>query len=58
MEICTVKIKNSKQEYTIPRENLIGLAMIKAMDMKKNIPLKTEKDALDFFESIGVTIEI
>lgn len=49
-----IKIKNSK--YTIPKENLILLARVKAIDLNKDFNINTNEDAIKFFESIGVEI--
>lgn len=50
-----IKIKNS--EFTIPKENIVMLALMKAMDLKVNgIPLKTEEQAIAFLESLGMEI--
>lgn len=49
-----IKIKNSK--YTIPKENLILLARVKAIDLNKDFNGNTNKDAIKFFKSIDVEI--
>ena len=43
--------------YTIPKENLKFLAMIKAKDLMENPDLSTEENVIKFFESIGVFVE-
>lgn len=50
-----IKIKNS--EFTIPKENIVMLALMKAIELKVNgIPLKTEEQAVVFLESLGMEI--
>lgn len=49
-----IKIKNSK--YTIPKENLILLAKVKAIDLNKDFNINTNEDAIKFFKSIDVEI--
>ena len=50
-----LKIKDS--EYTIPSQNIVAFALIKAIDLKvTNIPLKTEEQAVKFLESLGIEI--
>ena len=50
-------IKINDSEHTIPKENIVALALVKAMDLKVNgIPLKTEDQAIAFLESLGVEI--
>ena len=50
-----IKVKES--EYTIPKENIVMLALMKAMDLKVNgIPLKTEEQAIAYLESLGMEI--
>lgn len=50
-----IKIKNS--EFTIPKENIVMLALMKAIELKVNgIPLKTEEQAVAFLESLGMEI--
>lgn len=50
-----IKIKNS--EFTIPKENIVMLALMKAIDNKvSGIPLKTNEQAIGFLESLGMEI--
>ena len=50
-----IKIKDS--EFTIPKENIVMLALMKAIELKVNgIPLKTEEQAVAFLESLGMEI--
>lgn len=43
--------------YTIPKGNIRYLAMTKAMDLKANVELNTEEQAISYLESIGIKIE-
>ena len=55
MDRYLIKIKNS--EFTIPKENIVMLALMKAIDNKvSGIPLKTNEQAIDFLESLGMEI--
>lgn len=49
-----IKIKNS--EYTLPKENLILFARIKAIDLDKDFNINTNEEAIKFFKSIDVEI--
>lgn len=50
-------IKVKENEYTIPKENIVMLALMKAMDLKVNgIPLTTEEQAIAYLESIGMEV--
>lgn len=49
-----IKIKDS--EYTLPKENLILLARVKAIDLGKDFNINTNEDAIKFFKSIDVEI--
>lgn len=50
-----LKIKNS--EFTIPKENIVMLALVKAMDMKvQGIPIKNQEQAISFLENIGAEV--
>lgn len=55
MDRYLIKIKNS--EWTIPKENIVMLALVKAMDMKvQGIPIKNQEQAISFLESIGAEV--
>ena len=43
--------------YTIPKQNLLLLAMVKAQDLNKNVKLKSDEDAIKFFKSIGIEVQ-
>lgn len=43
--------------YTIPKENLKFLAIMKAKDYGKNPDLSTEEKVIEFFKSIRVFVE-
>lgn len=50
-------IKVKENEYTIPKENIVMLALLKAMDLKVNgIPIKNQEQAIAFLESIGMEV--
>lgn len=50
-----VKIKNG--EWTIPKENIVMLALVKAMDMKvQGVPIKNQEQAISFLENIGAEV--
>lgn len=44
--------------FTIPRENLKLLAMQKAIDLKRCVPIRTEADAVEFMKNIGIVVEL
>lgn len=43
--------------FTIPKINLLLLALQKAIEVGYDKPLKTESHAIEFFNSIGITVE-
>ena len=43
--------------YTIPKENLKFLAIMKAKDYGKNPDLSTEEKIIEFFKSIRIFVE-
>ena len=49
-------IKNGEM-FTIPKQNLRFLAISKAIDLKQNIELKTEEQAIDFLNKLGIEVE-
>lgn len=51
------KLKLKNTTYTIPKQNLRLLAMVKAQDLNKNVKLKSDEDAIKFFESIGIEVQ-
>lgn len=50
-----LKVKDSI--FTIPKKNIILLAMTKMFDLKKKVDLTTEEKAIAFLESIGIEVE-
>ena len=51
------KLKLKNTTYTIPKQNLRLLAMVKAQDLNKNVKLENDKDAINFLESIGIEVQ-
>lgn len=51
------KLKLKNTTYTIPKQNLRLLAMVKAQDLNKNVKLENDEDAINFFESIGIEVK-
>ena len=51
------KLKLKNTTYTIPKQNLRLLAMVKAQDLNKNVKLENDEDAIKFFESIGIEVQ-
>ena len=51
-----LKVKDSI--FTIPKKNIILLAMTKMFDLKKKVDLTTEEKAVAFLESIGIEVEL
>ena len=51
------KLKLKNTIYTIPKQNLRLLAMVKAQDLNKNVKLENDEDAIKFFESIGIEVQ-
>lgn len=43
--------------YTIPKQNLKLLAMSKALDLHLMVDLSTNEKVIEFFNSIGITVE-
>jgi hypothetical protein len=55
MDRYLIKIKDS--EFTIPKENIVMLALVKAMDMKvQGVPIKNQEQAISFLASIGAEV--
>ena len=52
------KLKLKNTTYTIPKQNLRLLAMVKAQDLNKNVKLENDKDAINFLESIGIEVQL
>lgn len=51
------KLKLKNTIYTIPKQNLRLLAMVKAQDLNKNVKLENDEDAIKFFKSIGIEVQ-
>ena len=51
------KLKLKNTIYTIPKQNLRLLAMVKAQDLNKNVKLENDEDAINFLESIGIEVQ-
>ena len=51
------KLKVKDKTFTIPKENLKLLAYVQAMDRGVNVPLKNDKDAIEYLSSIGIEVE-
>ena len=49
-----IKVKGSI--YTIPKENIQMLAMTKAMDLKADVELRTDEQAIKYLESLGIEV--
>lgn len=49
-------LKVGNTEYTIPKENLKVLAMLKASDLEYNKIITNTNEAIEFFNSIGVNV--
>lgn len=55
MDRYLIKINDS--EHTIPKENIVALALVKALDLRiTGVPLKSEEQAVRFLESLGMEI--
>lgn len=52
------KLKVKDSIFTIPKKNIILLAMTKMFDLKKKVDLTTEEKAVAFLESIGIEVEL
>ena len=50
------KLKVKDSIFTIPKKNIILLAMTKMFDLKKKVDLTTEEKAIAFLESIGIEV--
>ena len=50
------KLTVKGDEFTIPKENLRFLAMSKAMDLKLNVQLKTDEQAIEFLGRMGIEV--
>lgn len=51
------KLKLKNTTYTIPKQNLRLLTMVKAQDLNKNICLDTNEQAVEFLESLGIEVQ-
>lgn len=51
-----VKIKVKTSEFTMPKENLPLFAISTAIDLDQFIVIKTEKQAIEFLEGLGMKI--
>ena len=49
-------LKVGNTEYTIPKENLKVLAMLKASDLEYNKIITNTDEAIEFFNSIGINV--
>lgn len=52
-----VKVKGKPSEWTIPKENIIPLAMVKAMDLKRVVAIRNSEQAIQFLNEIGIIVE-
>lgn len=52
-----IKVKGKPSEWTIPKKNIIPLAMIKAMDLKRAVTIRNSEQAIQFLNKIGVIVE-
>lgn len=51
------KLKLKNTIYTIPKQNLRLLAMVKAQDLNKNVKLENDEDAIKFLNSLGIEVQ-
>lgn len=54
-----LKIKTNSgdiTEYTIPKNNIKALAIVKAMDTGYNKPITTDLDAIEFLNSLDIEV--
>ena len=49
-----LKVKNT--EYTIPKENIRALAMVKANDLKDDISILNDEIAIAYLQSLGIEV--
>ena len=54
MSMYTLSIKNKK--FTIPKQNIRLLAMVKAQDLNLCPELNTDEQAIEFLKSLGVEV--
>ena len=52
-----IKVKGKSSEWTIPKENIIPLAMIRAMDLKRAVAIRNSEQAIQFLNEIGIIVE-
>ena len=52
-----IKVKGEPSEWTIPKENIVPLAMVKAMDLKRAVAIRNSEQAIQFLNEIGVIVE-
>lgn len=52
-----IKVKGKIKEWTIPKENIIPLAMVKAMDLKRAVAIRNSEQAIKFLNEIGIIVE-
>ena len=50
------KLKVKDAIYTIPKANIRMLAISKAMELKQNVAIKTDDEAIDFLKSLGIEV--
>lgn len=51
------KLTVKQSKFTIPKQNLRLLAIVKAQDLKQNVCLDTTEQAIEFLNSIGIKVE-
>lgn len=54
MSMYTLSIKDKK--FTIPKQNIRLLAMVKAQDLNLCPELNTDEQAIEFLKSLGVEV--
>lgn len=52
-----IKVKGKPSEWTIPKENIIPLAMVRAMDLKRAVAIRNNEQAIKFLNEIGIIVE-
>ena len=43
-----IKVKDEPSEWTIPKKNIVPLAMVKAMDLKRAVTIRNSEQAIQF----------
>lgn len=51
------RLEVNGDKFTIPKENLKGLALIKALDRGYSGKLTTDEEVIAFLNSIGIKVE-